>query len=174
MTHIVLIRHAAPAIDPAKPAHAWPLSEPGRRAAADLAPAVRALGVDRIVASTEPKAHQTAQAIAAKLGVPVTRSPAFVEHQRHTAEFFDDPEQFRARVIDCMRRPDEHVFGDETATAALERFAAGVEAHIDLYMGQRLAIVSHGTVMALYTARRRRVDPVDVWKALELPDLIVL
>src|SRR4051794_41967110 len=60
----LLIRHAAPAIEPARPAAAWPLCDEGRAAARALG---ASLSLDAVVSSPEPKALQTAAA----LGAPV-------------------------------------------------------------------------------------------------------
>jgi broad specificity phosphatase PhoE len=158
------VRHAAPEIDPARPASAWELSAEGRAAAAALAPRVRA---DAVVSSPEPKALQTAVA----LGAPVTVDPRLREHDRAGVGWRED---FAALVEAGFARPGEVVFGVESFDAAHTRFAVAVDAAVAAHPGERLAIVTHGTVIALYAARALGRDPVEVWRALALPDLIEL
>src|SRR4051794_41497745 len=69
----LLIRHAAPAIEPARPAAAWPLCDEGRAAARALG---ASLSLDAVVSSPEPKALQTAAA----LGAPVAVDGRLREH----------------------------------------------------------------------------------------------
>src|SRR5262249_30744965 len=52
---LILIRHAAPIVDPSTPPSQWPLSREGRAAARSLSLPTNAY----LVASTEPKAIQT-------------------------------------------------------------------------------------------------------------------
>lgn len=47
---------------------------------------------------------------------------------------------------------------------------SALEAHRD----GDLAIIAHGTVIALFVAQRATVDPFDLWRRLGLPSLIVL
>ncbi|HEX6460277.1 MAG TPA: phosphoglycerate mutase family protein, partial [Thermoleophilaceae bacterium] len=112
------MRHAAPEIDPARPAAAWTLSAEGRASLPALARRVRA---DAVVSSPEPKALETAAA----LGPPVEVDPRLREHDRAGEPFRDD---VAAAVEAGFARPGDVVFGVESYDAARERFAAAVAA----------------------------------------------
>src|SRR4051794_38807245 len=118
---LLLIRHAAPEIDPARPAAAWSLSEAGRGAARALG---TQLSVDAVVCSPEPKALQTAAAF----DVPLTVDARLREHDRATIPHFATREEFVAAVEAGFERPDEIVLGVESYDAAHARFAAAVDA----------------------------------------------
>jgi broad specificity phosphatase PhoE len=162
----MLVRHAAPEIDPARPAASWGLSAAGRAAARALA---AALTVDAVVSSPEPKALETAAALEAPLEIDARLR----EHDRAGARFMarDD---FVAAVEAGFARPGEVVFGVESYDAALARFSAGVDAAAAAHGGERVAIVSHGTVIALYVGQATGADPLTVWRRLRSPDVIEL
>ena len=80
---LVLVRHAAPEIDPARPATAWRLSADGRAAAARLRGTVV---VDTVVSSPEPKALETAAA----LDAPLEIDARLREHDRAGVGWRDD------------------------------------------------------------------------------------
>lgn len=168
-TCLTLVRHATPAIDPAAPAALWNLSPAGRAGARALASELAATGIERVVTSVEAKAHQTGAILAAAAGVPIVTRPGLHEHERATAPFFASEDEFRRAVIDAMRRPDDLVLGEETATAARIRFTAAVRGAIAEFAGEHLAVVSHGTVIALLVAHASGGDPVDLWRQQRMP-----
>jgi broad specificity phosphatase PhoE len=161
---LVLVRHAAPEIDPARPPTGWRLSAAGRAAAARLR---LTLDVDAVVSSPEPKALETAAA----LDAPLEIDPRLREHDRSGVGWLDD---FAATVEAGFARPAEVVLGVESFHAARDRFAAAVDAALAAHPAERLAIVSHGTVIALYAAWATGADPAALWRGLALPDVIEL
>ena len=56
---LLLVRHAAPTVEPDTPPPAWRLSEAGREAAAALAAGLARFAPTAAVASPEPKALET-------------------------------------------------------------------------------------------------------------------
>jgi broad specificity phosphatase PhoE len=125
--------------------------------------------VDAVVSSLEPKALETAEAF----GLPVELDSRLREHVRGGVPHFDDPEEFERAVAAGFARPHEAVFGDESFDAAHERFAAAVDDARARHSG-RLAVVAHGTVIALYAARALGADPLALWRSLGLPDAVEL
>jgi broad specificity phosphatase PhoE len=160
---VLLIRHSAPEIDPARPAEEWPLSEEGRRRCAPLAERVALYRPDRLLSSPEPKALETAALIAPMLGLDVEVDDALRETARRTVGWLDR-EAFRAGIRALFARPDDVVFGEESAAAALARFAEAVEA-----LEGRPAVVTHGTVMSLYVGRSHPDRGFAFWERLGLP-----
>jgi len=68
---LILVRHGRPAIDPDTPPTTWPLCPEGREAVEALAGKIAAYRPIAVAASPEPKARETADIIAARLGLPV-------------------------------------------------------------------------------------------------------
>src|SRR5579885_2855921 len=95
--HLILIKHALPAVVPAIPASQWVLSDEGRRrCAAVVARLARVVAPATIAASDEPKARETAQLLAAQLGFDgaLRIDHDLREHERRPADFFDTPAAF--------------------------------------------------------------------------------
>jgi broad specificity phosphatase PhoE len=78
-------------------------------------------------------------------------------------------EELRRAIRTLFERPDEVVFGEESASDALGRFSAAVDG-----LAEATVVVSHGTVISLYAAARTGRDAFELWSVLELPDLVVV
>lgn len=170
---LILVKHAAPQVTPGAPPEAWELSEKGREACAPLARALRGHEIARIFSSTEPKAVQTAERIAALLNVTWQTAAGLHEHDRGDVPHMASRD-FISHMELMFRRPDELVLGRETANEALARFAAAVGSAMDQPGQGNTAIVSHGTVIALFIARYTHSQPFDLWRQLGLPSFVVI
>ena len=106
------------------------------------------------------------------LGVGVTAHDGLHEHERTSVPFFSSHDEFRQRVVQALERPNERVLGDESANQAHQRFEAAVSALVE--NDERLMIVSHGMVMALFVAYANGLDPVALWQSLRMPCTLVL
>jgi broad specificity phosphatase PhoE len=173
MRKLILVRHSLPAITEKQPASAWHLSEEGRRRCERLAELLAAHQPSTIVTSTEPKAIETGRIVGERLGIPVEAAPNLHEHER-PGTGLDTVEHFEAKVARLLECPGELVFGAETGDEARERFSAAVDRVMSQVPAGNLAIVSHGTVIALFMARVAGFDPVPFWKELGLPAFVVL
>jgi broad specificity phosphatase PhoE len=178
---LILVKHALPVVDPAVPAAEWRLAEEGREGARRLAPELKRFDPVAVVASVEPKAWETGAIVAQRLGVPCAAVEGLHEHERHSATFAASHEEFRAQIRALFDRPDELVFGDETAGHAQARFMAAVETAIAKWAplaegpGERgLVVVAHGTVITLLCAAWCGVEPFPLWDSLGLPSAVVL
>lgn len=171
--NIIFIRHSQSRPAPGQPPSQWPLTDTGRQRCVALATRMRAepaMLPDLIVCSEELKPRQTGALIAERLGLPHTVAPGLHEHARERVDWLGDDEFARA-VAALFARPDELVFGEETATEARERFAAGVRAAVAANPTQRLAIVTHGTVLALFLAQQNGLAAESFWRRLGMPAL---
>ena len=74
---------------------------------------------------------------------------------------------------DLFANPDAVVFGNESASSALSRFAKAVDQVVSDASGD-VVIVSHGTVMSLFVASRARVNASELWATLGLPSYVSL
>jgi len=167
---LILVRHAAPLIEPGVPPPQWGLSPEGRADAEALAVRVAALKPQAICASTEPKAIETARLLARPLGLAIDTDPAFDEHRRGSWPFEPDAAVRDARMLRVLSDFGSSVDGAEVGAAAAARFAAGVEARA----ARPLVIVSHGTILSLFLAWTASLEPQALWRSLRLPEALVL
>jgi broad specificity phosphatase PhoE len=127
----------------------------------------------RVVASLEPKATETGSIIAERLRLPFATVKGLHEHDRRSTGFLPR-DDFAARIRDLFAHPDEVVFGNESASAALTRFAAAVDHVVVEDAGGDVVVVSHGTVISLFVAKRADVDGQNLWATLGLPSYVSL
>ena len=172
---LILIKHAAPRKDRSRPARSWRLSREGRDACHVLGLRLAAYPIRHVVSSLEPKAVETAQLLAEEVAATSSAAPDLHEHRRESVPFYDSPEQFETRVGELFRCPDKLVFGEETAVAARERFAAAVEEVVGQWQHDGpIVIVAHGTVISLLVGHWCDRDPAELWSHLGLPSFAVV
>ena len=173
MPHLVLVKHSLPEVNPGRPASTWPLSLDGRRRCGPIAAALTALRPAAIVASTEPKATETAWLVNERLGLPALVDARLREHDRDK-EGWLEADAFRSAIARLFERPDDRVFGRETARQAETRFSGAVDDVLACYRDGTVVVVAHGTVISLFCARRASVDGFALWGRLGLPSFVVL
>lgn len=172
MRYLILVKHSLPEVNPAMPAHAWRLSDEGRRRCAVLAARLTTYCPATIVSSREPKAAETATLLATAFGAPARQADDLHEHDRRAAGFLPEA-QFEAAVESFFAHPHELRFGSETADQAHVRFHAAVEREVAAAPGN-VIVVAHGTVLALFVARCAGVAPFPLWQRLGLPSYVAL
>ncbi len=173
MPKLILIKHAAPLVDPAKSSDLWKLSEAGREQATRLAEVLRASDIKAMVSSEEPKAKETAEIIGAALGITVETARELREHDRRNVPHMRSRD-FISMVELFFRKPDERVLGSESAKQALERFEKAVEEVLASHDEGNVAIVAHGTVIALYLASHSGRSGFELWRAMGLPSYAIV
>lgn len=174
--HLILIKHSAPVVAIDLPPAQWVLATPGRIRCAALAQQLAGYKIAAIAASESPKARETAELLAARLAFPdpLRLDHDLREHERSAADFYPAQGNFQQAVHELFARPDELVFGRETASAARTRFAAAVRRHLTATPSGDLAIVAHGTVITLFVAAHATIEPFAFWQRLGLPSFVVL
>jgi len=160
--HLILIKHSVPVVAIDLPPAQWVLATPGRIRCAALAQQLAGYDIAAIAASDEPKARETAEL------------HELHEHERSAADFYPAPGDFERAVRALFARPDELVFGQETASAARTRFTAAVRRHLTATPSGDLAVVAHGTVITLFAAAHATIEPFAFWQRLDLPSFVVL
>ena len=173
MQKLILIKHAAPLVDPAKSSDQWKLSETGREQAQRLTDALGAMEIAAVVSSEEPKAKETAEIIAGKLGLAVQTSRELREHDRRNVPHMRSRD-FISMVELFFRKPNERVLGSESAAEALTRFTTAIDEAIASHAEGNIAVVAHGTVIALYLAANSQRNGFELWRAMGLPSYAVL
>ena len=169
---LVLVRHSVPEIEREVPAASWQLSEAGKTRAAAFARQLDPGSARTIFTSEEPKALETARALASVWALPVEAVPGLQEHERPVAQILTR-ERFEERIRQMFARPLEPVFGTETAEHARRRFSLALMRLIARSADDVVA-VSHGTVMTLFVAEATGVAPFALWKSLEMPCAVTL
>ena len=167
-----LIRHAAVVVDRDKRATDWSLAFNAKDDIRRLLCSLDLSRIQRVITSQEKKAQQTGQLLADILHLRWETRPGLEEHHRSDHDFLDN-DAFQSVVANFFRRPSEHVFGDECASAALKRFDAAIQ-EIMCERDDDELIVSHGRVISLFLARRQKADPMEIWSSLKQPDHIAI
>jgi len=163
-----IVRHASVTIEPEIPSADWRLTGSAEHVVRRLASQYIKTTPTRVVSSRQSKAVETAQIIAASLGVGVEIRAGLEEHHRENEAFIVGDIEFRARLKRFFDHPDELVFGSETANQALERFERAISAL--MADGHREeVVVTHGTVMSLFLGTQSG-NPFEIWRDLATPD----
>jgi probable phosphoglycerate mutase len=133
-----------------------PLTEHGRRQAAELAERLAAEHVDAIYASDLSRAKETAEIVGARLGLPVSVDAGLREKHWGNWEGLTGDE--RATV--------EHE--GESVADHRERVMAAVRRIVDRHPGERVVVVTHGGSLrrvqaALHGVAEPVADNCSVW-----------
>ena len=173
---LILVKHALPTVVPGVPPARWTLGAAGRASCALLASRLRAYNPALIAASDEPKAAETARLLADALGqtTPVRHDHDLREHERGPEDFFASNDAFHDAVRRLFDRPDERVFGRESAAVAKSRFAVAVDRLLAATPTGDLIVVAHGTVISLFVAARAGLAPFPLWRSLQPPSYVAL
>lgn len=172
---MLFIRHADVVIDESVDSTAWRLSENGHSQTHQLAPQLVHLNIDRILTSHEPKAVQTGAALAEIWGVPAQIFPNLHEHERGSGGFVGNREAWLEMVAQFLTRPDELVFGEETAVQAAMRMKTAVRTAEQTFPNEQLAFVTHGRILtAFLSAHNPDLDAITYWQTLTLPAAIIV
>jgi broad specificity phosphatase PhoE len=138
-----------------------------------LAARLAAHAPDVIVTSRESKANETGALVAERLHVTLEVADGLHEHMRERASWLPEQE-FEQAVAAFFARPNELVFGEETAAQASARFDAAVQNVLARHPSEAVAIVAHGTVITLFLAQHAGVAPLPFWKRLGMPAFVAL
>ncbi|MEC5388014.1 histidine phosphatase family protein [Uliginosibacterium sp. H3] len=173
-TRICLVRHGETDWNVARRLQGhedMPLNANGRAQAAALAAALAGTRFDAIYSSDLSRAFDTAEAVATRLGMPITRLPAARERNFGVFQGLTRQEaeqrfpEMQARV--ARREPDFVPPQGESLRQCFERVAAMLGELADRHAGQTLLLVAHGGVL---DAARRFVTgmPLDQPRDFEL------
>jgi broad specificity phosphatase PhoE len=173
MKPLILIKHSLPEVVENVPAREWKLSAEGRVRAWKLAEKLIEYQPEVIISSLEPKAQETAHIMADHFGLDCQEFEDLHEHDRSKSPY-SSRDEFQALVQKFFERPDELVFGSETATEALQRFEKAVYSIMNLYEGKTVFVVAHGTIISLFVSKLTGCDGYALWQELGLPSFIVL
>jgi broad specificity phosphatase PhoE len=171
--YLILVRHSLPQIEPGVPAREWHLSADGVQRAGQLAKELTRYQPGSIFTSFEPKAVETAHIIAEQLDLPTEIKEGLQEHARPGKDYLSQ-EAFEDNIKRFFDSPAELVMGLETADQAYLRFNNAIAGILSANPNQTFVVVTHGTVMSAYIARRTGCSAFTFWKALGLPAYAIL
>ncbi|MEZ4502747.1 MAG: histidine phosphatase family protein [Dehalococcoidia bacterium] len=173
-SHLILVRHSISRQRADVSSHEWELTPEGRERCEALAERLRDYEPGLVASSAEPKARQTAELVAARLGLEASVEPELGEHRRKSEPWLASTSEFEARIRALLQRPGQLVYGEETGDAAADRLQAALDGLVTRHAGQTVVAVTHGTVMSLYLARVAGLDAVRTWEGLGMPAYAVL
>lgn len=117
----------------------------------------------------------TGAALAEVLDLPAQSAPGLQEHDRRGVPYFENKVDFETAVATLFNRPNELVFGNETAVQAKMRFETAVRQQLENYPQDTLIIVTHGTVLTLFLCHHNlHLQPLPLWQSLAMPCAFVL
>ena len=161
---LLLIRHSEP--DPGRDTLDPPLTEHGRRMAAETGQWLAGEGIAAVYSSTSRRALETAELIAESAGAPVVKRGGL-------AEFGDGQEYV---TVDELRRNgdgrwaamaagDLALFGTDADTFRAE-VSAAIGAIVDAHPGETVAVVAHAGVINAYLGGMLEIDRL-LWVELD-------
>ena len=142
------LSHPQVRIDPAVPVPDWGLSDIGRVRTERVSHAHSLKGTRTIISSSERKAIETAEILAAPLNLPVQQRPRTHENDRSATGFLP-PDVFEETANRFFANPLESIDGWERAIDAQTRIVAEVLAALQEHGSGDLLIVGHGGVGTL-------------------------
>lgn len=174
---IKLIRHSKTLVESQKPIVRWGLSEVGIERAKALSGKEIIQGVDVIYSSLQTKALETTLYLAKPNGIRIETDDNLTEITSFTNKFITKDEGYIQGVHDFYHGKVDRIAGGETAEEALQRFNTALERIVaqETKKGvKRLGIVSHGNILAHFTAQYADVTPFSLHDKIQMPDVAVL
>ncbi|MBW7963300.1 histidine phosphatase family protein [Bradyrhizobium sp. BR 10261] len=149
MTNVVrYLTHPQVTIDPSIPVPDWGLSQIGRARTETVTATGRLSGTRQVISSGERKAIETAEIIAAKLGIDVEVREAMHENDRSATGFLL-PDEFEATANQFFGQPHISIRGWERAVDAQLRIVGEVEHVLARGTPGDVLFVGHGGVGTL-------------------------
>ena len=166
MPPVTYVRHAMPVVEDGVHSSAWELDQSARAAASAMAERLEVgPGIGALVSSTEPKALQTAEAIAEHWSTVVIEDGRLCEAERPWIGA-----GYRALAHRYLR--GEHPEGWEPHAQVIARMAASLHDAVARAERGPAVIVSHGLALCLHLGARLGddFDRESFWSRLTFPD----
>lgn len=171
--YLILVKHSVPQIEKDRPANTWTLSEEGKSRALRLVEELREFSPEVIVSSDESKAKETAEIVATRFQLELQVRPDLYEHDRSNVPFLSH-DVFQASIREFFQKPNELVFGRETANQAYTRVYRAIHSILNEHTNKTVVIVTHGTVISLFVSRLTGSSATELWNQLGLPSLVAM
>lgn len=171
--YLILVKHSVPEMDETRLASTWKVSNEGQVRARRMAEQLEDFEPEVILSSNEPKAKETAEIVASQLQLDIQIVAGLHEHDRSNVPFLPH-EVFQVSIREFFQKPDELVFGRETANQAYARFYQAVHSILNANRNKTIIIVTHGTVISLFVARLTGSSDLELWNRLGLPSFVAM
>jgi broad specificity phosphatase PhoE len=170
----ILLRHAETVKDPNIDSKNWVLTEDALEKIDKYISGGKFAGITRIISSTENKAVATGKPIAEFLNLPIEQMEEIVEVKREK-KFLTD-EEFLVQKQGELEQRDQKINGVESANEAIARFSRGIDKLEKEHTGEKILIITHGTIMTLYLAHVKNnfENIFEEWNNLEFCALVDL
>lgn len=171
---LILVRHSQSTFDKDRPIRLWKLSETGVERASNLSESSLFVNVDLYVTSPQLKATHTCALIASNHPAPIQVHSGLDETTSVTNKIIDD---FENEMHTYLHSSDYSMNGWETAKEAKERLAKSISEIVKQWVDnwlEKIVIVSHGTVLSLFSADFLGKSPYEFHHLLRMPDIAVL
>ena len=168
------IRHSKTDRNPQVPITCWGLADQGIELAKELSQKDVIKDLDVIYASFQTKALETAVLLAKPNAIPIKADDGLTEVTSFTGPFEADFDLYTKNVHDFYNDDLDRIAGGETKTEALERFNATLTSIAKIESDRDfVGIVTHGNILALFSALHRDVDPYVLHTAIKQPDVAI-
>ena len=163
-TQIIFLRHADTEKNPNINAALWGLSEKGIEQAKSTSLLNEMKSIDIIYTSEEQKTNLTANPIANNLKKTMTSLSFFDEVKR--GDKFLSKEEFEQEKWKQLEDLNYPAFNGETGIEALKRFKDGISKIIEENKGNKILVVTHGTILNIYFADilKKEKELINRWK----------
>ncbi len=168
ITEIYLVRHAHSDYSPDELGRG--LSECGKEAACHGAALLQREQIEVFISSPYRRAVETIEGGAKALGLPIIPEEAFKERVLASGPV----DHFAETVEALWKSPDLALPGGESNLQAQQRGTAAVVQVLQDYKGKRVAVGTHGNIMALIMNCFDDTYDYEFWKKLSMPDIYKL
>ena len=172
--NFIFIRHSKTDRNPAVPFICWGLTAEGIELAEHLSQEEIIKELDVLYSSSQTKALETALYLAKPNGISIKVDPNLTEVTSFTIKYDADIDIYTKNVHDFYSGAIDRINGGETKAEALDRFNMSLEAIAKAERGSSdIGIVTHGNILALFTAQYKDVDCLDLHYKIKQPDVAV-
>ena len=174
MRKLILIKHAKPLVDPQKSSELWRLSNEGREQAKTLAaPLLPHTRSPKSSPAKNPKPPKPPASSPLNSTSPLLPPPIFTSTTAPTSPTCAPANSISNIYELFFRRPGDLILGKESATQALTRFEQAIDQILTDHPDGNLAIVSHGTVIALFIEKHSDRNGFQIWREMSLPSFAI-
>lgn len=169
---ITFIRHSKTKVDPRLPPPLWGLSEEGIELAKKLGTRDVIKRISLFYSSLQTKALETAILLAKPDAIPIKTDDRLTEVTSFTNKFIPEIKVYEKSVKDYYSGAIERINEGETIQEALDRFDKAIESIVETNnKEENIGIVSHGNILAFFSAQFKDIDPYPAHKEIRQPDV---
>ena len=165
------IRHSKTKVESDKPIALWGLADEGIMKAQVLSNDEAIKRLDIVYSSLQTKAIETMLYLAKPNTLPMRTHPDLAEITSFSNKFYIG-EEYTSQIERYYERKLDRIAGGETIEEALGRFVAALEAIISQEtQAKNIGIVTHGYILSFFTGRYSDLDPYELHKTIQQPDV---